>query len=133
MRSASAPLSRTLSRMPAVSRGRLGVALQVLGDAPNAGAHVRLEHAWLGQLKAREAVEHDRVVVRAQAKHFDDPRQRPDFVEILKSRFVDLGIALAHDAYDGTFQPDEVFDEAHTARAADVDGDDACRENDAVA
>ena len=74
----------------------------------------------------------DRVVVRAEAQHLHDARDGADVVEVLEAGLVDLGVALADDADDGALVADEVLDEADAARAADVDGHDARREDDAV-
>ena len=107
MRSASAPLSRTFSRMPLVSFGRFGirfrssrvpsrscepseielaVALEILGDAPDLRSHVRLEAHLAGELEPRQAVQHDRVVGGPEADHLHDAGDCADVVRYPRSR-----------------------------------------------
>jgi hypothetical protein len=113
-------------------RVELGVPLQVFGHPSHARAHERLEHGVLCNLKARQPVQHDGVVARPEAKHFDHTRDGADLVEVLKSGLVHFGVPLAHDADDRPLMAGEILDEPHAAWPPDVDRHDARGKDDAI-
>ena len=125
-------LTRSVAQLRAEAV-ELGVPLEVLGDAADLGAHVRLEADLAREPQARQAMEHDRVVRRSEANDLYDAGHRPHIEDILEARLVDVGVPLAHDPHDGAILSEEVLDQADATRPAHVDGDDARREDHAVA
>ncbi len=99
----------------------LGVALEVLGDALDARAHVRLERDRRDDLHAREAVEDDRVVLRAEADDLHDARDGADVVDLGPPRLVHVAVALAHDSDDRALLRLELLHQPHAAHATHVD------------
>ena len=118
MRSASAPVSRTLSRMPAVSLGRFGMSASTSRVpsrrlAPSASSSTSRSSSSgmrstfarmygssadvLRDPEAPEAVEDDRVVAGPEADDLHDAGDGADVVEVLEAGLVDVGVALADD------------------------------------
>src|SRR6202142_319239 len=102
----------------------LYVALEVLGNAAGAGAHVRLEGGVVRDPEAREAVENNRVVVRTETQHLDHTRDRSDLVQIVEAGLVHLRVSLADDADHSAVHADQVLDQPDAARTTAVDGPD---------
>ena len=67
-------------------------------------------------LQAREAVQHDGVVRRAEADHLHDAGDGAHVEDVLEAGLVDVGVALADDADDRAVLAEQVLDEAHAAR-----------------
>jgi hypothetical protein len=77
-------------------------------------------------------VQDDRVVGRAETDDLHHARDRADVVNVLESRLIDVGVALADDADDGAVLAEEILHQADAARPAHVDRNDARGKNDAV-
>ncbi len=86
-------------------RVELDVAHERLGDALDLGAHIRLERREGLHPEAPEAVEHDRIIARPESDHLHHASDRPGGVELFERRFVDIGRALADDAYERSVRP----------------------------
>ena len=105
----------------------------LLVDALDARAERGAAAEGLQDLHAADALEHDRVIARAQPDDLEHAGDRPEGVDLVEGRVLRLGLLLGDDADERAVPAGDLLDQANRSGAAHVDGHDRRGEEHRVA